>query len=158
MSFEIILRVGCLVILGFSESNIPEIPQKRKLVLGLWQLSMIVDTQLGALGIKMIGVLDLLTGWVQRKYGQDSIPYKLTSDARQSGLQKLARGGRVSVNSVSSQQSCSVGELNLARRGSVDSAGSLQSCSVMENEDVSGLFLLLPGSLVGCPVSLGPSA
>merc|ERR1719329_1921646 len=48
-------------------------------------------------------VNDLLTTWIQRKYGQDSVPYKLTSDARQSGLKNMGRR-----HSVSSQGSSSM--------------------------------------------------
>merc|ERR1719316_2572292 len=40
-------------------------------------------------------VNDLLSRWIQRKYGQDSIPYKLASDARQACLKNLARRGSI---------------------------------------------------------------
>merc|ERR1719502_2429193 len=76
---------------------------------------------------------DLLTTWIQRKYGQDSVPYKLTSDARQSGLKNMGRR-----NSVSSQGSSSMTAEKL-----FDPTSSMSSAfKKLDQETVSGLFLL----------------
>merc|ERR1719454_2265754 len=72
-------------------------------------------------------VNDLLTNWIQRKYGQDSIPYKLASDARQVGLRNANRRGSVSSGDSSMQST-------IFANSSADAATAKDS--------LSGLFLL----------------
>jgi ankyrin repeat protein/adenylate kinase family enzyme len=87
-------------------------------------------------------VNDLLTGWVQRKYGQDSVPYKLISDVRHACLGTTERR-RNSVNSAD------LGIDGDAPSASVadDATGSagIDSAQIYDVAEISGLQILLDG-------------
>eukprot|EP00933_Yihiella_yeosuensis_P040768 TRINITY_DN3514_c0_g1_i3.p1 TRINITY_DN3514_c0_g1~~TRINITY_DN3514_c0_g1_i3.p1 ORF type:complete len:1714 (+),score=420.18 TRINITY_DN3514_c0_g1_i3:199-5142(+) len=92
-------------------------------------------------------VSDLLTEWVKRKHGQDSVPHQLISDVRNACVGELLVGNRRSSVRSSRRSQGSAFEVEVVPRvlKEPSNRNSIISTDQGENEAVTGLLLLLDG-------------